>query len=147
MIGPKLIEPDFRGIRIHITPAHPRLGLNHWDYEEVGCNMHGNGRELVRFAIAKVKSCERLLDILREVSIVQGDPDWNCVFWVRDALDAVWKDSRAAGVPTVGWETYRGAAMRYCQRKIDNHRFDGEGEFNMSDVPTYDVLQDKEIIT
>jgi hypothetical protein len=36
--------------------------------------------------------------------------------------------------------------MTYCQRKKDQHRLDGKGKFDMSKVPTYDLIERKETI-
>ncbi|KAJ5189668.1 hypothetical protein N7491_008287 [Penicillium cf. griseofulvum] len=50
---------------------------------------------------------------------------WNCVFWVKEALEVIKVDPKALGTSVVGWERVRNEAMAYCQRKKDQHRFDG----------------------
>lgn len=36
--------------------------------------------------------------------------------------------------------------MNYCQKKEAAHRFDGQGQFDMNKVATWDLLEDKEVI-
>lgn len=55
-------------------------------------------------------------------------------------------DPRALGTSVVEWEKVRRGAMDYCQRKKDLHRFDGQGNFDMKKIPTYDLIVQKEII-
>lgn len=40
----------------------------------------------------------------------------------------------------------RDDAMGYCQRKKDQHRFDGKGNFDTSKAATYDLIEGKETI-
>jgi hypothetical protein len=44
------------------------------------------------------------------------------------------------------WGAVRDAAMEYCQRKKDQHRFDGKGKFDTSRVSTFDLIEGKETI-
>jgi hypothetical protein len=67
-------------------------------------------------------------------------------FWVKEALDTLKVNSKALGTSVVEWEKVRNKAMNYCQRKKDQHRFDGQGNYNMRKVPTYDLMERKEII-
>lgn len=55
-------------------------------------------------------------------------------------------DPKALGTSVVKWEKVRSEAMEYCQRKKDQHRFDGQGNFDMRKVPTYDAMERMEII-
>lgn len=55
-------------------------------------------------------------------------------------------DPKALGTSVVEWEKVRSEAMDYCQRKKDQHRFDGQGNFDTRKVPTYDLIEQKEII-
>ena len=108
--------------------------------------MRATGQILVRVVIAKITDRDRVLEILRTVPVVQNDPSWNSVLSAREALNALKKDSKAVGTSNLDWQTVRDAAMAYCQRKRDAHRFDGKGKFNMRKAATYDFLEKKEII-
>jgi hypothetical protein len=44
------------------------------------------------------------------------------------------------------WQAVRDAAMQFCQQKKDAHRFDGKGNFDTSQVTTFDLIQKKETI-
>lgn len=52
-------------------------------------------------------------------------------------------DPKDLGTSVVEWEKVRSGAMDYCQRKKDQHRFDGQGNFNMKKVPSYDLIERK----
>ena len=61
-------------------------------------------------------------------------------------LNGLKKDSKAVGTSNLDWQTIRNAAMTYCQRKRDVHRFDGKAKFDMTKPATYDLLEMKETI-
>ncbi|KAM0112865.1 hypothetical protein ACP6JB_001364 [Aspergillus fumigatus] len=127
IVGPKVEAEDGIGVRYH-AKERPKLGGgSEWFFEE---RDDGN----------------RLVEILRNTPIRQGQPGWNCVFWVKEALETLKVNPKALGTSIVEWEKVRSAAMDYCQRKKDQHRFDGQGNFNMRKVPTYDLIERKEII-
>ncbi|KAL3408143.1 hypothetical protein V8F44DRAFT_504610, partial [Aspergillus fumigatus] len=44
---------------------------------------------------------------------------WNCVFWVKEALETLKVNPKALGTSIIKWEKVRSAAMDYCQWKKD----------------------------
>jgi hypothetical protein len=145
IMGPK-VETESMGVRYH-AKERPKLGGgSEWLFEERECPLVPTSMLLVRIMVAKVADRNRLVEILRNTPIRQGQPGWNCVFWVKEALEMLRVDPRALGTNVVEWPMVRSEAMDYCQRKKDQHRFDGQGNFNMRTVPTYDLIQRKEII-
>jgi hypothetical protein len=146
IVGPKVEAEDGMGVRYH-AKERPRLGGgSEWFFEERECPLAPTSMLLVRIMVGKVADGNRLVEILRNTPIRQGQPGWNCVFWVKEALGKLKADSKALGTSAVEWEKVRNEAMNYCQRKKDQHRFDGQGNFNMRKVPTYDLMERKEII-
>lgn len=101
---------------------------------------------LVRIMIGKIENKARVIRLLRNNPIKQGRPGWNCVVWVEEALEALKADGKAMGTSILEWERIRDGAMNYCQRKKDQHRFDGQGSYDVSKAPTYDLIQGKETI-
>lgn len=99
---------------------------------------------LVRVIVAKIVDRDRLVGLLHSAPVVQNDPEWNCVSWVRVALETLQKDGKAVGTAVLGWQEVRDCAMDYAQRKKDAHRFDGTVECDQKWPATYDVLE-KEI--
>jgi hypothetical protein len=112
-------------------------------YAQPGSTMTLDGS---RSRVAGSREGRGIVEILRNTPIRQGQPGWNCVFWVKESLEMLRVDPRALGTNVVEWPMVRSEAMDYCQRKKDQHRFDGQGNFNMRTVPTYDLMQRKEII-
>ena len=66
--------------------------------------------------------------------------------WLKEALSLVEESRGIVGTSVLEWEAVRDAALTYCQRKRDEHRFDGKGSFDTQRVPTYDLIEKKEII-
>ena len=119
-----------------------------WIYEARTCNVFMTTMLLVRIMVGKVERKDRLEEIMRSVPIVQGDPEWNCVLWVKEALARLKVDGKAMGTSQIDWQRVRDAAMEYVQRKRDEHRFESSsaGTFDMRKPPTFDLVEGKEVI-
>ena len=146
LVGPKEEVEGGEGMRYH---AKERLGAgvqSEWIFEERPVSLQATNMLLVRITIGKVEKMDRLVNILRSIPIRQGEQGWNCVSWVREALEAVQADGKALGTSIIDWGKVRDAAMTYCQKKRDEHRFDGEGNYDMSKAATYDLIERKETI-
>ena len=104
---------------------------------------------LARITVGKVADKERLMNVLRGVPVVQADNTWTCVSWVKHALETVRADGRALGTSKVDWDTVGVAALRYCQEKKDQGRYDGSrpGVFDMTKAATFDLLEGRETIS
>jgi hypothetical protein len=89
---------------------------------------------------------DRLRQLLRQIPIRQGEEGWNCVLWVKEALSNLERSKGVIGTCVLDWDAVRGAALSYCQQKKDQHRFDGRGNFDTSQVPTFDLIQGEETI-
>lgn len=144
-MGPKVELDNAMGVRYHAKEKFSS-GVSEWFFEERECSLTPTSMLLVRIMVGKVADGNRLVSILRSTPIRQGQPGWNCVIWVKEALDTLKADSKALGTSVVEWEKVRNEAMDYCQRKKDQHRFDGQASFDMRKVPTYDLLERREII-
>jgi hypothetical protein len=145
-VGPKLEAADAMGVRYHAKEKLGLAGGSEWFFEERECSLIPTSMLLVRIMVGKVADGNRLVEILRNTPIRQGQPGWNCVLWVKEALEMLKVDPKALGTSVVEWEKVCSGAMDYCQRKKDQHRFDGQGNFDKKKVPTYDLIERKEII-
>ncbi|PYH43493.1 uncharacterized protein BP01DRAFT_402582 [Aspergillus saccharolyticus JOP 1030-1] len=89
----------------------------------------------------------QMLLILRGIPVSQNVSGWNCVSWVKEALEVVDADTQAlASTRVCDWGRVRDAAIEYCQRKKDQHRFDGKGDYDMGVIPTYDLMVGRGLI-
>ena len=103
---------------------------------------------LVRIMLAKVENTDKLAQLLRQVPIGQREEgDWNCVAWVREALVCIERSECVVGTSVLGWEDVREAALSYCRQKRDQRRFDASGEYDPTQVPTFDMILMKETAT
>jgi len=98
---------------------------------------------LIRIMIGKTERKDRLICTLRGLPVMQGRQGWNCVSWVKEALETLQADGAVLGTSILVWGKVRDAAMDYCQKKKERHRFDGKGNFDMSKAATYDLLERK----
>jgi len=133
-------------MRYHAKERVLQTGQIQWIYEEKDVPLVATNMLLIRVVVGKVTNMEQLVMILRDVPIIQGDRAWNCVTWVKNALEALQSDKKALGTRRIEWIPVRDAAMKYCGDKKNEHRFDGSRGFNMSDVATYDFLEGRETI-
>ncbi|OAL52616.1 hypothetical protein IQ07DRAFT_620193 [Pyrenochaeta sp. DS3sAY3a] len=118
--GPKDEVEKGVGMRYHVNE---RITGSAWLFEERETTLLATSMLLVRVMIAKVEDRNRC---------VAG---WNCVGWVQEALQSVTE-----------WTEVRIAAMEYCSRKKDEHRFDGQGTYDMTKAPRYDLVERTEKI-
>lgn len=72
---------------------------------------------LARVVVANVVDRNGLLTILRSTPVRQGLEGWNCVAWVREALELLREDGRVLGTARVEWTVVRNAVMEYIGRK------------------------------
>ena len=121
-------------------------GQSEWFFEEKDVTLLATSMLLVRIMIGKVEKIERLVSTLRKVPIRQGQMGWNCVGWVKEALEALNADGKALGTSVTEWQAVRDGVMWYIQKKRAEHRFDGKGNFNMKYAATYDLMDGKETI-
>ncbi|KAH8586530.1 hypothetical protein B0O99DRAFT_656801 [Bisporella sp. PMI_857] len=148
IMGPKKeIDIGDRCMRYHAKEIMGAQGKSEWYFEEKEIPCQPVDMLLVRLTIAKVLDKKCLADILCRVPIRQGIPGWNCVAWIKEALDALRADGKVSGTSEPEWQRVRDRVMEYVQQKKDEHRFDGMGDFDMSKPPTYDLLEGKETIT
>ncbi|GES66234.1 hypothetical protein ASPCAL11780 [Aspergillus terreus] len=146
IVGPKAETEGSMGYRYHAKERPNLRQGSEWFFEERNIPLIPTSMLLVRIMVGKVADGKRLVQILRNIPIRQGQPGWNCVFWVQEALQALKDDGKALGTNVIEWQRVRDQAMAYCQKKKDQHRFDGRGNFDATKAPTYDLVEDKEII-
>lgn len=153
ILGPK--NESFRGgtgIKMH---AHDRVRVENdqivqtFKYEELETSLAAVDMIVVRVLVAKVPENKKgpLLGIVRNLTIGIREEGWNCVSFVQDALKALDADGTVLSErAVVEWVTVRDGAMRYAEAKKKQHRFDGKGIFDMSKVPTWDLISATEAV-
>lgn len=118
-----------------------------WQFEEMDISMLPVDMLLARIVVAKVLNRDHVVSVLRSTPIRMGVEGWNCVAWVKEALTLLMQDGRALGTSQTEWSAVRNAAMEFIGRKKSEHRFDGQGDFDGSKVPTWDLIEGRELIT
>ncbi|KAF2124399.1 hypothetical protein P153DRAFT_361116 [Dothidotthia symphoricarpi CBS 119687] len=146
LMGPKEEVEDGVGVRFHAKERTTGPNTSTWVFEEKESLLTPTSMLLVRVMIAKVERKDRFMSVVRNTPIREGVTGWNCVGWVQEALQHLEADGKALGTGVTEWTKVRNAAMEYCQRKKDEHRFDGLGNYDMRKAPTYDLIERKETI-
>lgn len=98
---------------------------------------------LVRVMIGKVKDKSRLESISRGIPVRPEVEGWNCVAWVQESVETALQEERALGTSKkkLDWKSIRGLAMWYVEKKNPAHRFDGQGQYDLSKAATWDMLE------
>ncbi|KAF3893290.1 DNAJ domain containing protein [Trichophyton interdigitale] len=146
LVGPKVEGKGSRGIRYQVKQRQQLGGGLEWEFEERECPLTPTNMLLVRVIIGKILDRDRLAEIMRNTPVRESQPGWNCVVWVKEALESLANDPKALGTSVTEWDRVRNAAMEYCQQKKDQHRFNAWSNFDMDKAPTYDLLELKETI-
>lgn len=151
LTGPKNEADDAVGRRYHAKQTltiDQGVTVSRWEFEERDIRMGPTAMILVRILVGKIKDEKRVGSLLRRVAMKPDQVDWNCVGWVEDALDVLRRDDKALSTDLESWETIRYYAMSYAHGKNKAHRFDGQapkGTYDPSAVPTWDLIEKKEI--
>ncbi|KAG9241590.1 hypothetical protein BJ878DRAFT_220797 [Calycina marina] len=145
IVGPK-VEMDKSGAMVEGTRYHAKERFQGWVFDEQTINLQPTNALLVRVMIGKIERKDHAVDIIRKTPIKPGEPGWNCVIWVKEALTALQADGKALGTSNVDWNAVRDAGMWYVEKKKAEHRFDGKGTYDSSKAPTWDLLEGRETI-
>jgi hypothetical protein len=158
LVGPKHEDSNSKGKRFHVKETMTTVDgrtQSRWVFEEREIGMNPTAMILVRVVVGKVSNAERVAAVLREVPVRDNQSGWNCVWWLREALEMLRADGkalsggRASPLPAASWEEAGEAALGFVRRKEREHRFDGKaapGWFDMSRVATYDLLRREEVV-
>lgn len=100
---------------------------------------------LVRVVVGRVADMDRLKSLIRQVPVPMHpeDPNWNCVIWVKEALEAVIDDGKALSTSVDSWDKARDEVMWYVEEKMDKR---GQVSGVKQKVSTWDMLDGKELI-
>ncbi|KAK7943696.1 uncharacterized protein PG986_012809 [Apiospora aurea] len=115
IVGPKNESEASRGTKFHVkNSVGSQNGVvgSMWQYEETEVPIAPVNGLLVRVMIAKVNDKNRLQEIFRGIPERPDVPGWNCVGWVKEAVEALASDPRALGTSATAWDPIRDAAMR-----------------------------------
>ncbi|PGH02262.1 hypothetical protein AJ80_08887 [Polytolypa hystricis UAMH7299] len=148
IVGPKTEVEGGRGFRYHarqrLDPTTP--GRQVWHYEALDIPLTQTSMLLARVMIGKVANHAQLAKTLAAVPREQDNPAWTCRIWVRDAIAALEADGKSLGTRVTNWQKIEQTAKTYVARKREQRRYDGSGTWKAGTVPTYDLLEEKEVI-
>jgi len=128
MVGPKNDEDDKdnkdsnegRGMRYHAKQAITGPGTVEWVFGKKKTSLLATSALLVRVLIAKVENRDRLESILRNVPTRQDIAGWNCIGWVKEALQSLEADRKALGTGVTEWtrgQNQRNGILRLKEKR------------------------------
>ncbi|KAK8044659.1 hypothetical protein PG993_004683 [Apiospora rasikravindrae] len=106
IVGPKNESEGSRGTKFHVknfVGSQDGVAGSMWQYEEAEVPMAPVSGLLVRVMIAKVNDKDRLQEVFRGIPTRPSIPGWNCVGWVKEAVEALASDPRALGTCAKDW--------------------------------------------
>ncbi|TID26769.1 hypothetical protein E2P81_ATG01232 [Venturia nashicola] len=89
LLVPKDQTPTSQALRINARNYHNSLDTTAWYYEEIKVPIGDTPKLLCQKYIGDIINLEAALETLRDIPLRQGDPEWNCVLWVQDALEVL----------------------------------------------------------
>lgn len=122
----------------------PPTANTDWRFEKIDLTAEPTTRLLVRVLVAKIENTGKLMTVFDEIPIRGDTEGWNCVAWVKDAVEAALESEGALSRRAPSWEAAHDAALWYVGTKYDEGRFDRS--FDQIRVPTTDLLSSTEII-
>ncbi|POR32556.1 Uncharacterized protein TPAR_07232 [Tolypocladium paradoxum] len=143
LVGPKVeAGKAVPGMRYHVK----NFPGSRWVYEELEAkDVRWTNRLLARIVVAKIEDQGRLVDIMRNTPVVQGDDSWRCRSWIADVLARLDRDDRAVGTAKLGWGEIEAKARAYVAEKDAAGRYSTVDEL-LKPKPTWDLLAGKEIV-
>lgn len=155
LIGPKVESANTHVRRFHALERMSRPDpegpvVSSWRFEERQLPGGPAAMLLVRVMVGKVNHISVAEELLRRVPVRSRDVDgWNCVAWVKEAIERLRESEGAMASCVQDWEDMKQDALAFVRAKKAAHRFDGkaeEGIFDKDKVPTYDALLKRELI-
>ncbi|KAH6640647.1 hypothetical protein F5144DRAFT_526365 [Chaetomium tenue] len=146
LVGPKIEEgKQVPGTRYHCEHVK-NLPVQGWVYEDRPLiDVQSTTTLLARILIAKIEDEERLISILENTPVVQGDPNWRCRTWVHTVLENIRKDGKAIGTSNLNWAQIEPLARQYVAGKTDSGRY-GVNQDMSKPKSTWDLLEDRELV-
>ncbi|KAJ4208534.1 hypothetical protein NW767_001641 [Fusarium falciforme] len=148
--GPDYESPETRATRHHVTHGVEMIDGTPqmmWKYCEQDIPTGWTSQLLVRVLIGEVKSMDRVNFIFHNTPLKHDTEGWNCVKWVEDAFTTIMQDENALGEAVTDWDAIRDKAMEYVDAKIKSGRFELCRDFENDEVPTWDMVGNKELAT
>ncbi|KAM5443220.1 hypothetical protein MferCBS31731_001537 [Microsporum ferrugineum] len=146
LVSPKS-APDSpnQTVKYHVTnvlqPVEETV-REEWRYERQLLAEVKTPRLLARLLIGKVEKSRREFEqCLGRVPLVQDDPDWRCRTWTKQAMAELQRGKVLSSSSITDWDIIEAEGRAYVERKK------GEGRYRviMDTIPTYDLLERREI--
>ncbi|OIW31575.1 hypothetical protein CONLIGDRAFT_229671 [Coniochaeta ligniaria NRRL 30616] len=135
------------GLRCHVrNRGKKNVPGGEWYYEERPlANAQTSLQLLARIVVAKIEDEQRLLKIIRDAPVISGDSNWRCRTWVADILQRLKADGKAVGSSELDWARIEAFGRQYVASKNASKRYDTQ-DLVLGPKPTYDLIEDKEIM-
>ena len=151
LVSPKSDDSLSTTMQYHVkNTVQPGIQGQPWVFEaSMLSDSSTRFRLLVRILVGKIKKPESLASSLRSVPIVQNDPGWTCISWVRDALSRLDTDGILTSGKIAAWDEVERQCRHYVAEKHAQGRWkaSGAGAQIAGSIPTWDMLQGHELIS
>jgi hypothetical protein len=86
------VQTTGKATRLHARDYYSSPDQTRWIYEEIRVDAAGTPKLLAQIIVGDIVDMEMLFELVRDLPIVQGKKEWNCVFWLKSAFDAMEQD-------------------------------------------------------
>lgn len=153
LVGSKSDNNPYDAMQYHVkNTIQPDVSGQPWVFEvsKLG-DSDTRYRLLTRMLIAKIGDPSSVDAALRAVPIVQGDPDFNCISWVKSAIAKLDGDGVLAKSKVVDWDTINQRCREYVAMKKEAGRWkasvDPSSSSKFVKIPTWDMLEEREVVS
>lgn len=152
LVGPKRDEDPYDAMQYHVkNTIQPGVSGQPWVFESSRLgDSETRFRLLTRVLIAKIGDPSSIDASLRSVPVVQGDPDFNCISWVRSAIETLNAHGVLSVSKFVDWSTIDQQCKDYVAKKKQAGRWSSsptsDSKHKFVKIPTWDMLQGREIV-
>ncbi|GAD97474.1 hypothetical protein LEMA_P119770.1 [Paecilomyces variotii No. 5] len=153
LVGPKHDEDHYDAMQYHVkNTIQPGVSGQPWVFEasRLG-DSETRFRLLTRVLIAKIGDPSSVDASLRSVPVVQGDPDFNCISWVRSVIETLDAHGVLSKSKVVDWSAIDQRCRNYVAKKKAAGRWRSsptpDSKHRSVKIPTWDMLQERETVS
>lgn len=153
LVGPKSDEDPYDAVQYHVkNTIRPGVSGQPWVFEASRLGESDTRyRLLIRVLIAKIADPSSVDASLRGVPIIQESPDWNCISWVRSAIERLNADGVLSESKVVDWSIIDRQCKDYVVKKKEAGRWRAgnspDSTHELVKIPTWDMLQEREVVS
>jgi hypothetical protein len=95
--------------------------------------------------VAKIEDNQRLITLLRRVSVIQDDLNWRCCNWIASAPAEIANDGKCVGIAQLDWPKIEAFAREYVASKTASGRYRSGADLSKPKL-IWDMIENKKTV-